>query len=124
MVLVDMIGFKSPDDPLFQINSGNSKESLNLSNLAMQIARHSKGSYIPAFRGRWGDESYLYYTDGYILDSLGFPVVLFNEHLNRHTFGKLNPHYHQTSDLPEYIDYAYAAHISKIAITTLWNAAK
>jgi len=124
MVLVDMIGFKGAGNPVFQINSGKTKESLQLSELAMQIAKNMKGPYVPTFRNRWGEESYLYYTDGYILDSLGFPVVLFNEHLNRKTFGKLNPYYHQTTDLPEHIDYSYAAHISKIAITTLWNAAK
>jgi Zn-dependent M28 family amino/carboxypeptidase len=124
MVLVDMIGFKEAGDPVFQINSGKTKESLALSKLAMQIAKNMKGPYVPTFRNRWGDEGYLYYTDGYILDSLGFPVILFNEHLNRKTFGKLNPYYHQTTDLPEHIDYSYAAHISKIAITTLWNAAK
>lgn len=123
MVLIDMIGIRDPKDPIFQINSGSTPQSLALANIAMQAAKKTPSPFLPAFRGRFDDESYLYNTDGYILDNLGFPVVFFNEHLNRHTMGTHNQHYHQTTDLSKNIDFDYATHISKIAITTLWNGA-
>ncbi|MSP19796.1 MAG: M28 family peptidase [Bdellovibrionales bacterium] len=123
MVLIDMIGIRDPKDPIFQINSGSTAQSLALANIGMQAAKKTPSPFLPAFRGRFDDESYLYNTDGYILDNLGFPVVFFNEHLNRHTMGTHNQHYHQTTDLSENIDFDYATHISKIAITTLWNGA-
>jgi len=122
MVLIDMIGIRDPKDPLFQINSGASKESMELSNIAMTLSRSGKPPFKAVLRDRDDKRSYLYNTDGYILDSLGFPVVFFNEHLNRHTMGLINQHYHQTTDTSAQIDFEYATHISKIAIQTLWNA--
>ncbi|MFM8316320.1 MAG: M28 family metallopeptidase [Deltaproteobacteria bacterium] len=123
MILVDMIGIRDANDPVFQINGGQSQGALQLSRIAMQSAQLRKSPFKPAYRSRFDDKSYLYNTDGYILDSLGFPVVFFNEHLNRHTMGHINSHYHQTTDLSPNVDFEYATHISKIAITTLWNAA-
>lgn len=89
----------------------------------MEIAKSLPSPFVPTFRERFSDESYLYNTDGYIADSLGFPVVFFNEHLNRRTIGKINHHYHQSTDTSSNLDLEYATHISKVAITTLWNAA-
>ena len=123
MVLVDMIGIRDPKDPIFQINSGKTPESLQLSALAMQVAKTTPSNFVPVFRSRFDDKSYLYNTDGYIPDSLGFPVVFFNEHLHRHNIGKINQHYHQSTDLTQHIDFNYAGYISQLAITTLWNAA-
>jgi len=123
MILVDMIGIRDPKDPIYQINGGKTSDSLELSVLAMEAAKATPSSFVPKFRHRFSKESYLYNTDGYIADSLGFPVVFFNEHLNRQTMGKFNVHYHQSTDLSHNLDLEYATHISQVAITTLWNAA-
>lgn len=123
MILVDMIGIREQTDPIYQINSGKTADSIALSGLAMEVAKLTPSSFVPAFRGRFSEESYLYNTDGYIADSLGFPVVFFNEHLNRKTIGKINHHYHQSTDTSDKLDLSYATYISQIAITTLWNAA-
>lgn len=123
MILVDMIGIRDPKDPIYQINGGKTSDSMKLSQLAMEVAKSTPSPFVPTFRHRLSDESYLYNTDGYIADSLGFPIVFFNEHLNRHTIGKINLHYHQSTDLSHNLDLEYATHISQVAITTLWNAA-
>jgi hypothetical protein len=123
MVLIDMIGIRDPKDPIFQINSGKSVDSMELSQTAMRLSKSVKAPFKAVLRDRFNDKSYLYNTDGYILDSLGYPVVFFNEHLNRHTMGAINQHYHQTTDTSSNVDFEYATHISKIAIMTLWNGA-
>ncbi len=123
MILVDMIGIREKNDPVYQINSGKTQQSIEVSQLAMEVAKSLPSPFVPTFRERFSDESYLYNTDGYIADSLGFPVVFFNEHLNRRTIEKINHHYHQSTDTSSNLDLEYATHISKVAITTLWNAA-
>jgi hypothetical protein len=54
LVVMDMIGWRSsPEDKIFQINSGNSDESLMLARFAMDTASYLSGDLIPAFRSRF-----------------------------------------------------------------------
>src|SRR5262245_6831387 len=95
IVLLDMIGYnlyktddsKGPTvkDNIFQINPGFSEKSRQISQIAMAVAAKLDVSprMTAAYRNPWGDESYLYNTDGIIFAWAGFPVVLLNEHLSR-----------------------------------------
>lgn len=123
MILIDMIGIRVTKDPLFQINPGASAESMELANIALTLSKSGKSVFKAVLRDRFDEQSYLYNTDGYILDSFGFPIVFFNEHLNRNNMTLINRHYHKTTDTSAHLDFEYASHISKIAIQTLWNAA-
>lgn len=87
VVLLDMIGWRSSSkDPIFQVNAGDSEESLMMARYAMDVAKYiTKGQNITAsFRSRFDKYSYLYNTDGVILSQNGFPVILINEHINHY----------------------------------------
>lgn len=122
LVLIDMIGFRKKGDSVFQINLGKQEESKGFGKIALSAAKEHAPKLTPKIRGRFDEESYLYNTDGYIFTNLGFPVIYFNEHLNRKNMG-INVHYHQSTDVPKNVDFTYAVPISKTSIATLWELA-
>jgi len=116
LVLIDMIGWREGKDPVFQISAGESAESLGLAGVALSAAKDFPGLK-PALRKRFDPKSYLYNTDGLIFSDAGFPVILFNEHINA-LENLSRAGYHDTTDTSARIDWDYAAGIAKIAITT------
>jgi hypothetical protein len=64
----------------------------------------------------------LYNTDGRVFSAFGFPVVLFNEHLNG-KFRLYRDGYHMTNDDSSKIDWDYALDIFKVVTTTATTAA-
>ncbi len=117
LVLMDMIGFRKPGDPIFQVNAGESAESLALAGRALSAARHQAPALSARFRSRFDARSYLYNTDGLIFSDAGFPVILLNEHVNyRENLDR--PHYHQTTDTTATLDWKYAASIVRVALET------
>ena len=116
LVLMDMIGWRQGKDPVFQISAGESAESLGMAQVAVKAAQDFQG-LSPALRTRFDPKSYLYNTDGLIFSDAGFPVILFNEHLNS-AENISRPGYHDTTDTSARIDWEYATGIAKIAITT------
>ena len=118
IVLLDMIAYRKKRDPIFQINAGTSRQSQNIAQVAYAISMRNKGPYTPVLRGPFDDRSYLYNTDGLIFSDAGYPVVLFNEHINR--LENLDrPHYHQSTDTPSTLDIDYASTIVRSAIQTV-----
>ncbi|HBL16361.1 MAG: hypothetical protein A2X36_04535 [Elusimicrobia bacterium GWA2_69_24] len=118
IVLLDMIGYRDPGDPVFQINAGESPESLRIARVAVDLAGKLALPLSARLRTRFDPESYLYNTDGLIFSDAGFPVVLFNEHLNaRHNLER--PHYHESTDVGARMDFDYAAGIAQLAIETV-----
>jgi hypothetical protein len=127
-VLMDMIGYsmyKRDDengparrDRIFQINPGYSTESKELAQVAMAVSRQI--GLKPALKAEYRDpfalDSYLYNTDGIIFAWGGYPVVLFNEHMNRYNISR--PDYHELSDTVDKIDWDYVTFVAKTAIET------
>ena len=71
----------------------------------------------PVLRSRYDPRSYLYNTDGLIFSEAGYPVVYFNEHINRlENFFRKG--YHHTTDTSKKMDWPYATDIGKAAIQT------
>lgn len=119
ILILDMIGYR-PDPAaaaLFQINAGDSAASVELARVALGAAADVAPGLTAAFRGRHSRKSYLYNTDGHIYSQLGFPVLLFNEHLNglEHLD---RPHYHEMSDTSATLDWEYALAVTRVAIET------
>lgn len=122
ILLLDMIAYRDPGDPVFQVNAGGGAESERLAAAAMSLAERTAGAFKPVLRPRFDPESYLYNTDGLIFDQAGFPVVLFNEHLNyKHNLERR--HYHETSDTVDKLDPALAEAVARTAAeTAAWLA--
>lgn len=118
LILMDMIGYKDPKyGNKFQINAGESTASVKLARLAYTATRSVAPEMEPVFRSRFDQRSYLYNTDGIIFSDAGYPVILLNEYINK--LENLNrPHYHQTTDSSDTLDWDYATAITKIAIET------
>lgn len=118
IILLDMIGYRrNSSDAIFQINAGESVASLRLASAAFGAASITAPSLKPVLRTRFDERSYLYNTDGVIFSDVGFPVVLLNEHINKHeNFNR--PYYHQTTDLTGTLDWTYATSIARVAIET------
>lgn len=118
LLVMDMIGWHKRGDGVFQINAGASPASLELAGMAMGAAMDlAPKNMVPVLRTRFDDHSYLFNTDAVIFSDSGFPVVLFNEHINY--LENLNrAGYHQTTDTSAKIDFAFAASIARIAIQT------
>lgn len=119
LVLMDMIGHRSKGDRLFQINAGDLPDSLNMAGVALAVAHDvAAPDFTAVIRTRFDPRSYLYNTDGLIFSDAGYPVILLNEHIN--PLENLDrPGYHQSSDSPDQIDWAYATAIAKVAIETV-----
>ncbi len=123
-VILDMIGFRKPGDPVVQINPGDSEASLAMAEEAMLSARRvAPGLLVPELRTRYDPRSYLHNTDGLIFSHAGYPVILINEHINR-LENMSRPHYHQTTDLSGTLDWDYAVAVSKTAIETVARLAE
>lgn len=124
LLLMDMIGFHKPHDGIFQINAGEGFASERLARIAWLVMHAQSDAGLISvkknaaqIRLRFDQESYLYNTDGLIFSDQGFPVVLFNEHLNRWD-GLMRKHYHDTTDVSTFVDDQYASAIAKIVIET------
>ena len=123
LVVMDMLGFRSKGDPIFQINPGPSAESLALVPRALGATEKNRAKFQPQVQQAWSRmHSYLCQTDGAVFGVAGYPVVLFNEHMNLSR--RVNPYYHQSNDLPEYIDIPYALAQVKTAIEFAARLAK
>ena len=118
LILMDMIGYNDPKHHnQFQINAGESVESLQLARLSQQVAMQITPHMEPVYRARFDERSYLYNTDGIIFSDAGYPVILLNEYINKlENLGR--PHYHEQTDLSDKIDWEYATSIVKVAIET------
>ena len=117
VILMDMIGHReSASDKVFQVNAADDAASLRIAKIALDASADTT-RFQPVLRTRYDQRSYLYNTDGLIFSEAGFPVVYFNEHINRldNFFRK---GYHQTSDTSRKMDWPYAADIGKVAIQT------
>lgn len=118
IVLLDMIAWRRKNDPVFQINAGDSAASAALAKTALDSAFAVAKGFKPVIRTRFEPQSYLYNTDGLIFSDVGYPVILFNEHINR--FENLDrPDYHQSTDKTTTLDLDYAAAIVMTAIETV-----
>ena len=117
LVLMDMIGHReSTTDRIFQVNTGDDAASLRMAKIAIDSSSGIT-RFQPVLRTRYDPRSYLYNTDGLIFADAGYPVVYFNEHLNRlENFFRKG--YHHMSDTSGKMDWKYAADISKVAIQT------
>ncbi len=117
LVLMDMLGHRTTkDDLVFQINAGESEESVRLGAMALGAAQDLRLKWKAEFRSRFSPKSYLYNTDGIVFSNLGYPVVFINEHI--HAGKKDNPHYHMSTDVVEHVDVEYASDLAKVAIET------
>lgn len=122
VVLLDMVAYRDPGDPVFQVNAGGGAESLRLAEAAMGLAPFTAGGFRAALRTRFDPESYLYNTDGLVFDQAGLPVVLFNEHLN-YGHNLERRHYHETTDTADKLDPALAEAVARTAAeTAAWLA--
>ena len=74
--------------------------------------------FTPRLRSRFNSRSYLYNTDGLLFSDAGYPVILFNEHMNRlKNMNRVG--YHHTSDTSRKIDWEYVTAVVKTAIETV-----
>lgn len=117
-IILDMIGFNPERGRIFQISAGEGQDSLNLAKLAEEVSLKMAPHRSAKLRERFDSKSYLYNTDGRVVNAIGYPVVLFNEHVNRH-HGIDRKGYHDTHDTTNFIDWNYATDILKIAIVTV-----
>lgn len=118
MVLIDMIGHRDVGETKFQVNPGRGQVSERLANYAFAASAKVAPHLDPQLRERFDELSYLYNTDGYLFDNMGFPTVYFNENLNRTNIETKNPHYHKSSDATANVDFNYAVPISQAATLT------
>ena len=117
LLLMDLIGWRAGKDDIFQVNPGDSQPSLLIAAEAFDSVRALKLKFRPKLRSRFDPRSYLYNTDGILFSDAGYPVILFNEHMNR--LENLNRvGYHHTTDTSRKIDWEYATSVVKTAIET------
>jgi hypothetical protein len=117
VLLMDMIGYRTPGDDVIQINPGDSERSAELAAVARDLVPVVSPGLRPATHGRFDPRSYLYNTDGVTFSDLGFPVVLLDEHIN--ALENLNrPHYHDSTDTSRYVDFDFALSVTRVAIET------
>ena len=64
---------------------------------AFDSVRALKLKFRPKLRPRFDSRSYLYNTDGLLFSDMGYPVILFNEHVNR-LENLTRVGYHHTTD--------------------------
>jgi Zn-dependent M28 family amino/carboxypeptidase len=122
LILMDMIGRHLPGGDIFQVNAGDSQQSLNIARLIMDAAPSVTESR-PVLRKRFDRRSYLYNTDGLIFSDVGYPVVFLNEHINLLENFEF-PGYHDVVDTSAQIDFDYAIGIVKVAIESAARLSK
>jgi hypothetical protein len=125
---MDMIGNAGPngrfDDGVFQLSRGESARSGLLAGAAQEAFDALKKRALvpeklsPKPRGRFDLKSFLFQTDGIIFSDAGYPVVVFNEHMNKkhHLF---RPGYHDRKDICSWICAPYAVGVARVALATL-----
>lgn len=118
VVLIDMIGFRRRGDRIFQINPAEDPRSIAMALTAIGAADDVAPALQPVLRPRFGTRSNLFDTDGMIFAEAGYPVILFNEHINQTNFRK-HPHYHERTDDPSHVDFGFATSVAKTAIETV-----
>ncbi|MFH0995292.1 MAG: M20/M25/M40 family metallo-hydrolase [Pseudomonadota bacterium] len=118
LVLMDLIGWRTGKDEIFQVNPGDSQPSMTIAAEAFDAARSLNIKFTPRLRSRFNSRSYLYNTDGLLFSDAGYPVILFNEHMNRlKNMNRVG--YHHTSDTSRKIDWEYVTAVVKTAIETV-----
>lgn len=117
LVLIDMIGHREKGSRIFQINPGDSQESLRMAKIAFDAAGKIT-EFEPVLRTRFDEKSFLYNMDGLIFSEYGFPVLFLNEHMNK-LENMYRKGYHHSTDTSQKIDWDYAADIAKVAIETV-----
>jgi Zn-dependent M28 family amino/carboxypeptidase len=124
VIVMDMIAYaqKKADRKIFQISIGDGKQAALIGAIGNQVSHlfyksvsHNSKSVV---RYRFDDRSFLHQTDAIIFSDYGFPVVLFNEHLNQKDNWE-RAHYHQSSDLSYTLNIDYAAEILQTATETV-----
>ncbi len=123
LVLVDMIGFAGENQPQFQLSPGKDATSVHMASVALDASADVSPQLTPLYRSRYDERSYLYNTDGIIFAENGYPVVLFNEHLNYFT-RLLRAAYHDTGDTSDKVNFDYAAGITKVVVETVARLAE
>jgi hypothetical protein len=130
-IQLDMIAWRASRlDGVFQVNAGDSESSRQLASLAIQVSEWitsqnttQQTAMKAVGRTRFDPLSYLYNTDAIILSDAGYPVVLLNEHINRHeNFDR--PFYHQSTDLANTLDASFGSTVAKVAIELAAQAAQ
>ena len=120
LLLLDMIGHRPARGREFQLNPGGLFEagaaSVRLAQLARALTGRAAAALTPRLVPLADLRNYLYNTDGLIFAESGYPVVLFNEVMNRYEVARGG--YHDLSDTAERLDLDYAVDIAKVAITT------
>lgn len=123
LVLVDMIGFAGENQPQFQLSPGKDAISVHMASVALDASADVSPQLRPLYRSRYDGRSYLYNTDGIIFAENGYPVVLFNEHLNYFT-RLLRAAYHDTGDTSDKVNFDYAAGITKVVVESVARLAE
>ncbi len=131
VIVADFIGFHHPEENKFQINPTFSGESLQIARLALDAAdkmipkRGKSPIWEMVYRPRHHPSSGVFNTDLMEFEYMGIPGLLFNEYLDYSSdnLRKMDPHNHQSHDVPQNIDYSYASEISKVIIETIVRAA-
>jgi Zn-dependent M28 family amino/carboxypeptidase len=116
VLLMDMIGYNPKNRKDFQINSGLSRESMRVALLASELVSKANLNLKPLVLHRYEPKSYLYNTDGIIFDEAGFPIVFFNEVMNRYVYDRKG--YHDTHDRVSLVNFDYAFEIVKLVTLT------
>ncbi len=118
VILMDMIGHNpaaAGARPIVQLSPGRSAASTRMAQVIQSAAGASASGYDVQLRAPHSDRSYLYNTDGIVIDDAGYPVVLINEHLNRHEHIS-GPHYHSSTDTSANVDFAYLTTVAQAAL--------
>jgi Zn-dependent M28 family amino/carboxypeptidase len=120
LLLLDMTGHNPRHERDYQLNPGGLFEAgqvaMQVAALAALLSPQVAPRLSPVVRPPTDMGSYLYNTDGVIYAEAGFPVLFFNEVMNRYRIGRSG--YHDTGDTLKNIDVPYAAAIARVAITT------
>lgn len=114
---MDMIGWRAPEPPLLQVSAGGSAESLAIGARALRAAERVAPELQAALRTADDPRSYLYNTDAMTFDEAGFPVVLFNEHLNAlENIDRAG--YHDSGDVLATVDLELAVAAARVVLET------
>lgn len=120
LLLLDMTGYNPQHRREFQLNPGGlaaaGHDAMQIAALSALLSPRVAPRLVPVVRPPTDLHSYLYNTDGLIYAEHGFPVLFFNEVMNRYRLGRQG--YHDSHDTLANIDVPYAAGIARVAIAT------